>query len=106
MAEPFLVTLKGATEAGDTFSRLLMAPPSPPEDPFTGSATGAMAAYLWKHGLMAKDSFVAEQGHDMGRPGQATVTRVGPSDAMTGIKVAGHGHVLMRGQVDLPEIGQ
>ncbi len=103
MAEPFLVTLQGATEGGDTFSRLLLAPPSPPEDPFTGSATGAMAAYLWKHGLMEKDSFVAEQGHDMGRPGQATVTRVGPPEAMTGIKVAGSGHVLMRGQVNLPE---
>lgn len=103
MAEPFLVTLKGATQTGDTFSRLLMAPPSPPEDPFTGSATGAMAAYLWKYGLMPKETFTAEQGHDMGRPGQATVTRVGPVDAMTGIKVAGRGHVLMRGQVDLPE---
>lgn len=103
MAEPFLVTLQGATGAGDTFSRLLLAPPSPPEDPFTGSATGAMAAYLWKYGLMPKDSFTAEQGHDMGRPGQATVTRIGPSEAMTGIKVAGRGHVLMRGQVDLPE---
>ncbi len=103
MAEPFLVTLKGATDAGDTFSRLLMAPPSPPEDPFTGSATGAMAAYLWKYGLMPKDKFVAEQGHDMGRPGQAIVTRDGPADAMSGIKIAGKGFVLMRGQVDLPE---
>ncbi len=103
IAEPFLVTLKGATDAGDTFSRLLMAPPSPPEDPFTGSATGAMAAYLWKYGLMPKDKFVAEQGHDMGRPGQAIVTRDGPADAMSGIKIAGKGFVLMRGQVDLPE---
>ncbi|WP_299886462.1 PhzF family phenazine biosynthesis protein [uncultured Ruegeria sp.] len=103
MAEPFLVTLQGATAGGDTFSRLLLAPPSPPEDPFTGSATGAMAAYLWKYGLMDKDTFTAEQGHDMGRPGQATVTRVGPPDAMTGIKVAGRGHVLMRGQVNLPD---
>ncbi len=103
MAEPFLVTLKGATDAGDTFSRLLMAPPSPPEDPFTGSATGAMATYLWSYGLMPKDRFVAEQGHDMGRPGQAIVTRDGPADAMSGIKIAGKGFVLMRGQVDLPE---
>lgn len=101
--EPFLVTLEGATDAGDTFSRLLLAPPSPPEDPFTGSATGAMAAYLWKNDLMAKDSFVAEQGHWMGRPGQAHVTRLGPSNAMTGIKVAGEGFVLMRGTVDLPD---
>ncbi len=106
MAEPFLVTLQGATTQGDTFSRLLLAPPSPPEDPFTGSATGAMAAYLWKYGLMKKERFTAEQGHGMGRPGQATVTRIGPSDAMTGIKVAGRGHILMRGQVNLPKAEQ
>ncbi|OBY24359.1 PhzF family phenazine biosynthesis protein [Leisingera sp. JC1] len=103
MMEPFLVTLEGATAAGDTFSRLLMAPPSPPEDPFTGSATGAMASYLWKHGLMEKAEFVAEQGHGMGRPGQARVARVGAPDALEGVRVAGEGFVLMRGTVDLPE---
>ncbi|CUH89311.1 putative isomerase YddE [Phaeobacter sp. CECT 5382] len=103
MMEPFLVTLNGATEAGDTYSRLLMAPPSPPEDPFTGSATGAMAAYLWRHGLMSKDSFVAEQGHGLGRPGKARVTRIGSADDLQGVKVAGKGFVLMRGSVDLPD---
>lgn len=103
MLEPFMVTLSGATPAGDTYARLLIAPPSPPEDPFTGSATGAMAAYLWKHGLMDKETFTAEQGHGMGRPGQARVTRVGPAQAMTGVKVAGQGFVLMRGQVCLPQ---
>ncbi|WP_027258137.1 PhzF family phenazine biosynthesis protein [Leisingera aquimarina] len=103
MMEPFLVTLEGATEAGDTFSRLLMAPPSPPEDPFTGSATGAMASYLWRHGLMEKAEFAAEQGHGLGRPGQARVARVGPADAIEGVQVAGEGFVLMRGTVDLPD---
>ncbi|MCB4458371.1 PhzF family phenazine biosynthesis protein [Leisingera sp. McT4-56] len=103
MMEPFLVTLEGATAAGDTFSRLLMAPPSPPEDPFTGSATGAMASYLWKHGLMEKAEFTAEQGHGLGRPGQARVARVGAPDAIEGVRVAGEGFVLMRGTVDLPE---
>ncbi|WP_027244436.1 PhzF family phenazine biosynthesis protein [Leisingera daeponensis] len=102
MMEPFLVTLEGATDAGDTFSRLLMAPPSPPEDPFTGSATGAMASYLWHHGLMQKAEFVAEQGHGLGRPGQARVARVGPAEAIEGVRVAGEGFVLMRGTVDLP----
>ncbi len=100
--EPFLVTLTGATGQGDTFSRLLLPAPNPPEDPFTGSATGAMAAYLWHHDLMAKDSFTAEQGHWLGRPGQARVTRVGSNDAITGIKVAGTGFVLMSGNVNLP----
>ena len=103
MMEPFLVTLQGATDQGDTYSRLLMASPSPPEDPFTGSASGAMAAYLWRNGMMDKETFIAEQGHGMGRPGQARVTRVGPADAMTGIQVAGKGFILMRGTVDLPD---
>ncbi|MFY0310361.1 PhzF family phenazine biosynthesis protein [Leisingera sp. D0M16] len=102
MMEPFLVTLEGATEAGDTFSRLLMAPPSPPEDPFTGSATGAMASYLWRHGLMENAEFTAEQGHGLGRPGQARVARVGSAEAIEGVRVAGEGFVLMRGTVDLP----
>ena len=101
MMEPFLVTQQGATDAGHTFSRLLLAPPSPPEDPFTGSATGAMAAYLWKHGMMAQDSFVAEQGHWLGRPGQARVSRVGPVDEMTGIRVAGQAWRLMSGDLHL-----
>lgn len=103
MMEPFLVSLQGATAQGDTYSRLLMAPPSPPEDPFTGSATGAMAAYLWRNGLMDKDTFIAEQGHGLGRPGRARVSRVGPTGAMTGVRVAGKGFILMRGTVDLPD---
>lgn len=101
LGEPFLVTLGGETADGDTVSRLLMAPPSPPEDPFTGSATGAMAAYLWHHGLIEKPVFVAEQGHWMGRPGRAEVEVLGPSDAITGVKVAGQGYVLMSGTLHL-----
>ena len=101
MMEPFWAALDGPDEA-DTFARLLLLPPSPPEDPFTGSATGAMGAYLWRHGMMQKDSFVAEQGHGMGRPGQARVTRVGPAGDMAGIRVSGSGFILMRGRADLP----
>lgn len=102
MAEPFLVTLEGATESGQTFSRLLLAPPSPPEDPFTGSATGAMASYLWHNGLLEASGFVAEQGHWMGRPGQARVSRVGSADQIEGVRVAGAGYVLMSGAINLP----
>lgn len=101
LIEPFWVTRGGATEAGDTFSRLVLAPPLPPEDPFTGSATGAMAAYLWHHGLIENPRFVAEQGHDMGRPGQANVEVLGPRDAITGLRVSGRGYVLMQGTLAL-----
>ncbi|MEX0367073.1 MAG: PhzF family phenazine biosynthesis protein [Ruegeria sp.] len=99
--EPFWCVLDGATEAGDTFARLLMAPPSPPEDPFTGSATGAMAAYLWSEGLIDAPDFVAEQGHGLGRPGQARVSVQGPRDAISGVVVEGQAHVLMSGTLHL-----
>lgn len=99
--EPFWVTLNGATDRGDTFSRLLMAPPSPAEDPFTGSATGCMAAYLWAHGLIQNPKFVAEQGHGMGRAGQAQVEVLGGRDAISGVKVSGQGAMVMSGEVYL-----
>lgn len=99
--EPFWVTLGGETAAGDTFSRLLLAPPLPAEDAFTGSATGAMAAYLWSEGLIDGPDFTAEQGHWMGRPGAAQVSVLGPRDAIEGVRVGGQGHVLMQGTLRL-----
>ena len=99
MMEPFLVTLQGATEAGDTFARLLMPPPLPPEDPFTGSATGSMAAYLWRHGLIESPRFRAEQGHWMGRPGIGEVEVIGPPEAIEGVRLGGPAVVLMRGEL-------
>ncbi len=96
--EPYLVTLEGI-DGGDTFSRLLMVPPSPPEDPFTGSATGCAAAYLWKNGLIGKQTYVAEQGHWMGRPGCASVEVLGQRDDITGVLVGGQGHILISGEI-------
>lgn len=101
VTEPFWVTLQGATEEGRTFSRLLLPPPMPPEDSFTGSATGEMAAYLWAEGLIDSPDFIAEQGHWMGRPGSARVEVLGPRDDISGIRVGGQGYVLMRGYLNL-----
>lgn len=95
--EPFWLV---QTQTG-THARLLLAPPSPPEDPFTGSATGAMAAYLWAEGLIDAPRFVARQGDGLGRPGQAQVEVLGPRDGITGVVVAGAAHVLMSGTLHL-----
>ena len=61
------------------------------------SATGAAASYLWSRGLIENASYVAEQGHGMGRPGQAFVEVLGPPDAITGVRVGGRGVVVMSG---------
>ncbi|MEM7267904.1 MAG: PhzF family phenazine biosynthesis protein [Pseudomonadota bacterium] len=97
--EPYLCVTEGA-EAGDTFGRLLLPPPFPPEDPFTGSATGCMASYLYRNGWIGQ-RFVHEQGHDLGRPGRADVELLGPPDDISGVKVAGSGVLIMRGTVDI-----
>lgn len=99
--EPFLCVTQGFTEAGDTAARLMLTPPEPPEDPFTGSATGAMACYLWAEGLIDSPCFTAEQGHLMDRPGEAQVEVLGPPEAITGVRVGGTGVVLFDGQVRL-----
>ncbi len=96
---PHLFCLDGITPQGQTFARHFGLPPDTPEDPFTGSATGGMAAYLWHHGLIEEPRFVAEQGHWMGRPGRATVEVVGSRDNIETVKVGGKAVTVMRGKL-------
>lgn len=94
--------LEGATPAGDTFARHFVIPPDLIEDPFTGSATGGMGAFLWKYGLIDKQTFRAEQGHLMHRPGIATVEVVGPRDDISTVKVGGSAVTVLTGELRLP----
>ena len=97
--EPYLCVTEGV-DGGDTFGRLLLPPPFPAEDPFTGSATGCAAAYLFRNGSVAR-RYTAEQGHDLGRPGVAAVELVGPADDIAAVRVGGPGVVVMRGEADI-----
>jgi trans-2,3-dihydro-3-hydroxyanthranilate isomerase len=96
-----LFCLQGISEAGDTFARHYGIPPDLIEDPFTGSATGGMGAYLWHHGLIDAPRFVAEQGHWMQRPGHANVEIVGPRDDIETVKVGGSAVTVIRGDLTL-----
>jgi trans-2,3-dihydro-3-hydroxyanthranilate isomerase len=98
---PHLFCLGGVTEAGDTFARHFGTPPDLFEDPFTGSATGGMAAYLWRYGLLDEPQFVAEQGHWMGRPGQASVEVIGSRQEIQAVKVGGAAALVARGELIL-----
>jgi trans-2,3-dihydro-3-hydroxyanthranilate isomerase len=98
---PHLFCLEGITSKGHTFARHPGVPPDVTEDPFTGSATGGMAAYLWYHGLIDEPRFIAEQGHWMGRPGQANVEVVGPPKDIETVKVGGKAITVMRGDLVL-----
>ena len=95
---PHLFVLQGITSKGDTFARHIGLPPDTPEDPFTGSATGGMAAYLWRYGLIQRHTFVAEQGHWMRRPGTAMVEVIGPPEDIENVKVGGRAVTVLVGE--------
>ena len=98
---PHLFCTQGISEDAQTFARHLSTSPDTAEDPFTGSATGGMAAYLWRYGLIDRPTFIAEQGHWMGRPGRAFVEVVGGRESIETVKVGGHAVTLMRGEIYL-----
>lgn len=97
---PHLFCLQGV-ERGTTFARDFGLPPDTLEDPFTGSATGGMAAYLWHYGLIENPTFIAEQGHWMGRPGQAYVEVIGPRQDIRTVKVGGAAVTVLRGELNI-----
>ena len=103
---PHLFVLQGLEGEGKTFARHFGLPPDTLEDPFTGSATGGMAAYCWRHGLLPGPIFIAQQGHWMGRPGEAYVEVVGPPGAIETVRVSGYAVEVLRGEINVPEPAQ
>ncbi len=93
--------LGGATPQGDVFARHFTGPPASFEDPFTGSATGGMGAYLWRYGLIRSPRFIAEQGHWLGRPGMASVEVIGPRETIETVRVAGAAAAVIRGELTI-----
>ena len=98
---PHLFCLEGITDRGQTFARHYGASPDTNEDPFTGSATGGMAAYLWHYGLLEHPHFIAEQGHWMNRPGMAHVEVVGPREDIEAVRVGGQAASVLTGQIQI-----
>ncbi|HEY4002621.1 MAG TPA: PhzF family phenazine biosynthesis protein [Candidatus Xenobia bacterium] len=97
-----LFCLQGATPAGRTYARHFGTPPDAFEDPFTGSASGGMGAYLWRYGLIDTPAWKAEQGHWMGRPGTGTVEVVGPRDDIETVRVGGQVAPVLEATLRLP----
>lgn len=65
------------------------------EDAVTGTANGALGAYLAKNGLLEEHRYEAEQGYEIGREGIVKV-EVGNK-----IKVGGEAYVVMKGKISV-----
>lgn len=70
-----------------------------PEDVVCGSGNGCIAAFLAHHGLKSPEgfSYVAEQGHDVGRPGFLIVRVRQTDDGSWCVQVGGQAVEVMDG---------
>ena len=100
VSDAFMFCLGGFEPESDTHARLLD-PFGASEDPFTGSASGAMGAYVFRYGLKNKKILQAEQGHFVKRPGYATIEVVGSPNDIETVKVGGEAVKVMEGVIYL-----
>lgn len=71
------------------------------EDPFTGSASGGMAAYCAHYGLIEERSYMIAQGDHVGRPGRGYIRVIGEGDAIEAVEVGGEAVTVLRGTLSL-----
>jgi len=78
-----------------------------PEDPATGSASGALGAYLIHHHAIAVEpvqgsfNFVIEQGDFIERPSRINIEIKGRFGAVEDVRVGGSSVVVLRGELEL-----
>jgi trans-2,3-dihydro-3-hydroxyanthranilate isomerase len=94
-----LFCLGGISPNADTHARHFAPEAGISEDPFTGSASGGMGAYIVHHGIKPGPRFHIEQGHLCGRPGEGDVEVIGPRDDIQTVKVGGPAITIMRGEL-------
>jgi trans-2,3-dihydro-3-hydroxyanthranilate isomerase len=75
------------------------------EDAATGSATGALGAYVVQHRALPltppTTKFVSEQGLEMGRPSTLFVEVDGAPDSITAVRVGGTAVTIIEGELTL-----
>ena len=96
-----LFCLGGISPNADTHARHYAPEAGVAEDPFTGSASGGMGAYIVHYGIKPGTRFHIEQGHLCGRPGEGDVEVIGPRNDIQTVKVGGPAITVMRGELFL-----
>lgn len=92
-------TLEALEPAHRAHARHFAAGAGIPEDPVTGSATGGMAAYLWKYGLVRESRYTVEQGYFAGRPGLVDVEVDGEGVDPVQVRIAGTAVTVLTGTI-------
>jgi trans-2,3-dihydro-3-hydroxyanthranilate isomerase len=89
-------------ENSTVHTRMFADPIGIPEDPATGSASGALGAYLVKNGVVEvgpTTEVVIEQGYEIGRPSRILVQVFSDDDMIQNIKVGGQVVMVAEGKM-------
>jgi trans-2,3-dihydro-3-hydroxyanthranilate isomerase len=102
-SDGFMIFTRECVRAGGTVHARMFAPGlGAVEDPATGSASGALGAYLVKHGLSeAKPTarILVEQGYEMGRPSAIHVEVDADESGPTEVRVGGQAVQVAEGNL-------
>lgn len=83
-------------------SRMFGSPIGILEDPATGSASGALGAYLVQHGVIdvgPTTELIVEQGYELERPSRILVLVESDDDVIQAVKVGGEAVLVLEGQL-------
>jgi trans-2,3-dihydro-3-hydroxyanthranilate isomerase len=100
----FVFTMETESAEADVHCRMFAPHFGIPEDPASGTANGALAAYMIKHRLVPLQPHVrltSEQGVEMGRPSRLVIEVEVEAGQASLIKVGGHCVVLGEGRLAL-----
>ncbi|HEV8539924.1 MAG TPA: PhzF family phenazine biosynthesis protein [Nitrospiraceae bacterium] len=89
-------------EFSTVHTRMFASPIGVLEDPATGSASGALGAYLVQHGVVEVGpltEITAEQGYELDRPSRILIQVESDDDAIQTIKVGGQVVMVLEGTI-------
>jgi len=97
------VFTKGGFSQETQLSGRLCDPRNTFEDPYTGSAVGAVGAYVIHYELLTGDHIQVEQGHFIGRPGVGQLFIEHDGKEIRSIKLGGSGVKVSDGYIFLED---
>jgi len=99
-----LFTKVTVEEQSTVHTRMFATPIGVVEDPATGSASGALGAYLVKHGVVdvgPTTEIICEQGYEVDRPSRLIVHVHSDDDAIESVAVGGQAVMVIEGVIRL-----
>jgi trans-2,3-dihydro-3-hydroxyanthranilate isomerase len=91
-------------EFSSVHTRMFASPIGILEDPATGSASGALGAYLVQNGVVEvaiTTEIIAEQGYEMDRPSRIIIQVESDDDVIQDVKVGGEVVMVIEGTITL-----